>query len=310
MKKTLTPGKDAFTVLTVLLMAAGMAVNYRLFIIPNNFAPAGINGIATMIQYRFGFSIAYMSLIVNVPLCIFTYFMTDRRFAVLTLIYCLAYSGIFLLLQSVDMSRFYYNANNIDTIYPCLIAGMISGGIYGICFRLGASTGGTDLISKYISKKVPRLNFFWINFTLNAAVAAASFFVYAKEGPSGTMIYDYKPVCLCLVYSYVSSFIGNHILSGTRMAYQFTIITEHPVEIEREIIEKLHHTATCFHATGAFSSAEKTVLLCVIDRSQIVDLKGILARYEDTFSYVETVNDTIGNFKRSRVFPVDEDKQL
>ena len=55
-----------------------LAFNYRLFIVPNSFAPAGINGIATMIQAKFGFSIAYMSLLINVPLCIFAYFFVNK----------------------------------------------------------------------------------------------------------------------------------------------------------------------------------------------------------------------------------------
>ncbi|MBR4150000.1 MAG: YitT family protein, partial [Firmicutes bacterium] len=52
------------------VLALVMAVNYNLFIFPNAFAPAGINGIATMIQYLFHISIGYLSLLINVPLLI------------------------------------------------------------------------------------------------------------------------------------------------------------------------------------------------------------------------------------------------
>ena len=57
----------------IAILAAVHALGYYLFIVPNDFAPAGINGIATMIQKKCGFSIAYMSLLVNVPLCVFSY---------------------------------------------------------------------------------------------------------------------------------------------------------------------------------------------------------------------------------------------
>ena len=289
--------KDILRCLAVCALASAMALNYRLFIIPNHFAPAGINGIATMVQYRCGFSIAYMSLIINVPLCFMAYMSRDRKFAALSLIFCVTYSGVFLLLGRLDLSPFIYDAHGIDTVYPCLIAGMASGAILGLCFRLGASTGGTDIISRLINRRRPEMNFFWISFTLNAAVAVSSFFVYADTSGS-VPVYDYKPVCLCLIYCYVSSFVANRIMSGTRMACQFTIITEHPYEIERDIIARLHHSATCFKATGAYSSGERSVILCVINRGQIMELKDILSHYDRTFSYVETVTDTIGNFKR------------
>ena len=54
----------------LLSIAVLIAFNYHLFIVPNNFAPAGLNGIATMIQYKTGFSISYVSLIINTPLCV------------------------------------------------------------------------------------------------------------------------------------------------------------------------------------------------------------------------------------------------
>ena len=47
-----------FSNTAVILMAALLAINYHIFIVENHFAPAGLNGIATMIQYKTGFSIS------------------------------------------------------------------------------------------------------------------------------------------------------------------------------------------------------------------------------------------------------------
>ena len=77
----------------VVAVAVLLAFNYQLFIVKNNFAPAGINGIATMIQHTTGFSIAYMSILINVPLCILAYFLVDKTFAKKKLCFCLVYSG-------------------------------------------------------------------------------------------------------------------------------------------------------------------------------------------------------------------------
>ena len=52
----------------IVLVAFLLALDYQLFVVENNFAPAGLNGIATMVQYVTGFSIGYMSLIINIPL--------------------------------------------------------------------------------------------------------------------------------------------------------------------------------------------------------------------------------------------------
>ena len=74
--------------LLIAAMGVLFAFNYILFIVPNGFAPAGINGIAVMIQYKLNFSVAYMSLLINVPLCIAAYFYVDRTFAKKSLFFC------------------------------------------------------------------------------------------------------------------------------------------------------------------------------------------------------------------------------
>ena len=131
-------------------MAILLALNYHIFIVQNHFAPAGLNGIATMVQYKTGFSISYMSLLINIPLSIFAFFLVERKFAVKTFIFALVYSVTFLILQNSGLEFIQYNADGHDTIYPVILSSVISGFIYGVCFRNSGSTGGTDIVSKYI----------------------------------------------------------------------------------------------------------------------------------------------------------------
>ena len=290
--------RNISAVITVSALAVLMALTYQLFIIENNFAPAGLNGVATMIQYKTGFSIGYMSLIINIPLCVLAYFLFDKKFALRTLVFSIVYSFSFLFFQKVGLEQFQYRANGHNTIFPVILSGVISGFIYGICFFNSASTGGTDIISKYISFKKSNFNFFWVTFIINTIVAIIPFFVYAKPDKSGRLIYDYSPVCLCILYCFLSSFMGNYIIRGTKTATKFTIITEHPDEIAKEITHILKHSATKINAIGTYRYESKSVLICVINKHQLVVLQEILHKYDNTFSFAETVNATYGNFKK------------
>ncbi|MGN1053186.1 MAG: YitT family protein [Candidatus Scatosoma sp.] len=311
-EKTLTPKRNAAkrrkikrAVADYAMIAAAaviMALNYDLFVMQNNFAPSGLNGVAAMAEHISGgsFSLAYTSLLINIPLCIFAYFFTDTGYALKTFAYCLIYSVCYQVLKETAVLKdFRYCANGADTIYPVLISGVLGGTVYGIAFRRNGSTGGTDIISKYVNKKNPHLNFFWILFALNAMVAAASYFVFTQTDPvTGAVVYDYKPVCMCVLYCFISSFMANRSLQGVKSAYKFLIITKHAEEIDREIVEKLKHSATKLIGTGVYSNTERDVIICVVSRHQILDFENIVRKYPDTFSFVETVNETIGNFKR------------
>lgn len=277
-----------------------LALNYYLFIVKNNFAPAGVGGITTMIQYKTGISIGYMSLLINIPLCTLAYFFVDRAFAKRSLFFCLVYSISFLAFQKIGFTAFQYNADGHNTIFPVILSGVISGAVNAFCFKASSSTGGTDIISRYISKVKPELNFFYVTFMLNAVVAVASFFVYAAPDESGKLVYNYEPICLCVLYCFLATFVGNYIITGTKQAYKFTVITTHPDEINAEIFEKLRHGTTRVSAVGSYGKTENTVLLCVVNKHQIVDFKNILSKYDNTFSYYETVNETYGNFKKIR----------
>ena len=277
----------------IVVMALLLAVNYYIFIIENHFAPAGINGIATMVQYKTGFSISYMSLIINIPLCVFAYFFVQKSYGIRSLVFTLVYSFAYLFLQNSGWDSVQYNAGGHDTVFPVIISGVLSGIVAGFCFKHSASSGGTETIAKYINKVRPEFNFFKVTFWMNFFVAAASLFVYSN-GES----LDYKPVALCITYCFVCNFVGNYIIKGTKTAYKFTIITTHADEISDDITKILRHGVTRVEGKGAYTGKDKTVLICVVNRHQLTDFKQLIDKYDSTFSFYEQVNETYGNFKK------------
>ena len=286
--------KKLWSFAQICLCAVLLAFVYYIFIIQNQFAPAGLNGIATMIQYKTGFSISYMSLLINIPLSVLAYFLVQKDFAVKTLVFSVVYSVVFLLLQNSPLEFIQYNTQGHDTIYPVILSGVLSGVVYGICFRNNASTGGTDILSRYITKVKPTTNFFVVTFILNAMVAIASIFVYSE----GTL--NYKPMALCILYCFISTFVGNLLLKNAKTAYEFTVITPHGEALAKEITSITHHGCTEIDVTGAYTGGKRTLLICVINKHQLNDFQNLLKKYPGTFSYFMVVNETYGNFKHIR----------
>ena len=73
--------KKTVSYLMVIFIALMMALNYTLFVFPNKFAPAGVNGIFTMIQDMLHFKLSYTSILLNVPLAIVVFFCISRPFS-------------------------------------------------------------------------------------------------------------------------------------------------------------------------------------------------------------------------------------
>lgn len=275
--------------ITVLSML--MALNYEIFVLNNQFAPAGLNGITTMIQYVFHFSIGYMSLIINVPLAIAVFIGVDKRFAARTFMNVLVFSLFTLLMQSgvIDVSRFVYHTDDgRSTILAPVAAGIVNGFIYGNCIRLGGSTGGMDFVSAFIHKRHPHYTMVHISFAINVAVASISYFVYD---------FNIEPVILCIVYSYLTTLVSDRILRGGKEAVKVEMVTKYPDEITERVIRELKHSTTLIPCQGGYSKTDRVMLICVVNKHQLPRFMEILSEFPDTFACVSQVNETYGNFR-------------
>ena len=85
-----SPGQ-AGRYLAIVGLAIVMGLSYELFVFPNAFAPAGINGFATIIQYLFHVSIGYLSLVINLPLIFLAWRKLDADFARKSLLFVLVF---------------------------------------------------------------------------------------------------------------------------------------------------------------------------------------------------------------------------
>ena len=199
----------------------------------------------------------------------------------------LAFSGATLLLGQLDLSGIAYDSGSSAILGP-VAAGVINGAVYGLTIRQNGSTGGTDIVAAWVRKKHPEASLVWLIFLLNAAVAVLSFFVYG---------YQFEPVILCLIYCYLSSSISDAILKGGKAAMKFEVITREPEELSHQLMEQLHHGVTVLQAEGMYSETPRYLLICVVNRHQVVQFQEVLTRFPGTFAYVSGVNETLGNFK-------------
>ena len=282
--------KKTLTYLVIALMAAFNALNYQIFVFPNKFAPAGINGICTMIQHLTGISVGYMSLLVNIPLAIWVYLKVSKTLALRSMTYVVVSSVMLVIFNGMDMSAIAYaTENGTSTILGPLVGGIAYGTLYSIIVRASATTGGTDFIAAIIHKYRPDKSMFWIIFALNVFVAFMSFFVY-----------DFKiePVIMCILYCFTSSMVTDKMSKSGRAAVRFEIVTDYPKEISNIIIHELHHSATLLPGRGMYRGKDVSVLICVVNKSQMARLADIVRQYPNTFAVMSSVNEVMGNFMK------------
>lgn len=281
--------KKVLTYFVIGALALAASVIYELFVFPNQFAPSGLNGICTMIQHITGISVGYLSLVINIPLAIWCYVTVSKPVALRSMVYVITFSIGLVILDHVDLSMFAYaTENGTSKILGPLVAGVMMGYVYSILMKASAYSGGMDFVSAIVHKHNPNKSVLGMSFTINVFIAIASYFVYG---------YQMEPVILCILYSFMSSTVGERVMKSGREAVCFEIITDYPQEISNEIIEKLHHTTTLIPAKGMYSGRETNLLICVVNKTQAATVNRIVKKYPNTFAVMDFVGEVMGNFK-------------
>ena len=281
--------KKLWTYAAIALVALVSAVNYELFVFPNQFAPSGVNGICTMIQHITGISVGYLSLLINIPLAIWVYKEVSKPLAIRSMIYVVVFSVGLVILDHVDLSAFAYSTETgTSKIMGPLVGGIIMGYCYSVLAKSSAYSGGTDFISAVIHHRHPEKGFFGMSFAINAVIAIMSYFVYD---------YQMEPVILCILYAFTSTTVGDRLMKSGREAIRFEIMTHHPQELAQEIIHRFGHSATLVPAKGMYTGKDVDLLICVVNRTQAPALANFIKSYPDSFAVMSQVGEVMGNFR-------------
>ena len=268
------------TLVAALMSAFGM----HYFVTSNNFAPAGLDGVATMIAHLAGVNPAYFILALNLPLLMVAWFVLKRRYVIYTVLFTVISSGAMLIFEAVEMPVFSSGEGLIAAIFSGALFGLRT----GLMIRISASSGGIDIIASMINKKYPYRNIENIITAICYAIIAVSYFVYDRNVMS---------VLLSVVQMFIFERASGAMLRENRNAVEVKIITKNPAEIRDDIIYNLKHGATVVESYGMYTEERSFMIVSIINIRQIPELFEILKKYPNTFAYYDNVDGVRGNFR-------------
>lgn len=250
-----------------------------------NFAPGGVTGIGTMIEYKTGFSTGYTNVLINIPLIIIAFIFLSKGFAIKTACAVGLSSGGMVLMKELNFPQ--YSGPNVEPVLGAIACGVLGGIAVAIMIRAGASNGGTDIIAALIQRKYQAAGITWFIMGLDAIVVLISYFVYDN---------GMTPVFMSFTQQFSSAMMGDVILTGLKSAIKYEIITDDPEALSAELIAKLKHSVTKIDAMGMYAHSNKALLVCVIHKRQVSEFNKILKKYENTFAYVTSTSEVLGKF--------------
>lgn len=264
--------RDALvTALGTLITASGLSF----FLVPNRMNDGGLTGLAVLLHYLLHAPIGALVFVLNVPLLAAVTYLIGLPFVFRTLL------GVTLL--SVWLAVLPEHAVTHDLLLAALYGGVLSGAGLGVVFRVGGSTGGTDLVARLLRHFTNTSMGAGLLGTDTVIIAATALFFGLRLG----------------MYSAVALFVGTRVVDliqeGLDFRREALVISDQGEAIAQQVMQKMGRGVTMLSGRGAYTETERPVLLVVISRSEVQDLKDIVYHTDrDAFLIISTVHEVLG----------------
>ena len=257
------------------------AVGFQFFLYPNNITSGGVVGTSMIINQLTGLPVGVMTILLNIPLFIIAW----RHFGLEFMIGSLVGMGLSSVL--VDVFAGFDLIITDDPMLAAVIGGVVKGTSLGMIYYVGGTTGGLDIVVKILRQKLASVNFGTIMLALDTIIIA----VYAM------VLGRYESAMYSLIAMYVTTKVVDLVLYGIDNACLCYIISNSTEEITKEIVSgPLHRGVTLLEGRGAYSGAHRDVMMCVIKRQQIGQLKHLVRNVDEkAFFIVTNAKNVFGN---------------
>lgn len=224
------------------------ALSVDMFTAPNGILLGGFTGIGTILNYLFSVPIGTAVFLLNVPLFLTAFHKYGFRFIVKTVF------ATFLMALFMDVFALFVPVYTGDKLLSALFGGILGGAGLGLVFLRGATTGGTDILSKLLRLRFPSFSMGRMVLLLDLAVIAVSFFVYKSL----------ENVLYSLVVIYISAQCIDLVLSGFSHDKLLFMITEKGADAVREITSALDCGVSVLAVRGGYSEHARQMLFCAV----------------------------------------------
>ncbi|GAE31195.1 YitT family protein [Halalkalibacter hemicellulosilyticus] len=270
--------KEAEKTVVIILGAFIIAIALNFFLIPANVFASGFTGVAQLIAVVLPLSTGIILFVLNIPVAILGWLKVGKSFTL--------YSFL-----NVALTTFFLEVVPIRHFSPDILLNAVFGGVLlaigaGITLKWGASSGGLDIIALILSRVSDRPVGVYF-FLLNSIIVITSGFLFDPEKALYT-----------LVTLYVSSRVIDAIYTR-HVKVTAMIVTKKADDVSKAIYDSMVRGITRIPAKGGYSSEDKEVLMIVLTRYELYELREVIQGVDpEAFTNVMQTSGIFGLFRK------------
>ncbi len=243
--------------LQLLLGLIIISLAFNIFILPNNIV-YGMSGIGVIFKKVFDIDPSIVILIGNLLLMILSFICLGKEQTTNSILGALLYPVfVKLTLPLVELIKI----NSNDVLLLTVFGAVLTGFGMGLLFKVGYTTGGTDILNQIFQK------------LFKVSLGNAMLFTDGVIILGGIFVFGWETALYSMISLYIISIITDKVVLGISQSKAFYIITEYPSEVRDFILNNISHGVTLLDARGGYSNDKEKMLLCVVPTSAYFRLK-------------------------------------
>lgn len=277
---------EAKRIAIVILGALLNAIALNFFLIGADVYASGFTGMAQLLSTVFSdyLNIDFIStgiwlLLLNIPVAILGWLKVGKHFTI--------YSFLSVAITTVCLEILPILSFSGDIMLNAVFGGVIGGVGIGITLKWGASTGGSDIVAMFLSRK--------------------------KDRPIGSYLMIINGIIILLagilnepenaLYTLLTLYVTTRVIDALHTRHEkltAMIVTKKADELQQAIHDTMVRGITILPARGAYSKEDKAMLVLVITRYELYDLERIIHEVDpNAFTNVVQTTGIFGFFRKN-----------
>ncbi len=274
--------RELKNLLLIVLAVFSAAMGIHGFLLSSHFIDGGVTGISMLLANVLGWPLPILIAVINLPFIAVGYQLIGRLFALRSV---LAIAGLSVCLATVPFPDV-----TPDKLLTAVFGGFFLGAGIGLAIRGGAVLDGTEVAALLVSRQSHLLRVADVILALNIIIfLTAAFFLGVESALYSILTY------------FAASKTLDFILHGLEEFTAITIMSEKSEAIRRAITDTLRRGLTIYKGHGGVSGAEQDILMCVVTRLEIGQIKAIITAHDPAaFTMVHPLSDVSGGVHRKK----------
>ncbi|OON97075.1 MAG: hypothetical protein ATN36_04190 [Epulopiscium sp. Nele67-Bin005] len=265
--------------------SASVAIGLHYFWAPAQLAGGGVSGLAIVLNAVFpALPISFAVFLLDSFMFTIGFLVLGKSFGIKSIT---SSFSIVIVMRILEVFSPNMMPLSDDTLILLIFGGLFMAFGQGVIFAQGASSGGTDIVAKIISK------YTHLNIGTSLIFADMAVVLFA------TQVFGISKGLYAALGVLLTSVLIDYFISGFSVERYMMIIPSSPIYgegISKYILENLERGATTYEAKGAFSQDKKSVITTIVDRREFIKVKQFIQSYDkDAFVNVQNLHEVLGN---------------